>query len=74
MDREELLKAISAGPIESVMTNGDRVVVPSSEFAIVDSIAAHVLYKAGDGKLRTAILPLVTMSVIHPLESVPDSD
>ena len=71
MEREELLKAIRSGPIEIVMNSGDRFAIPSSDFAIVDSVAAHVLYKAEDGKMRTAILPLVTMSVIHTMDASP---
>jgi hypothetical protein len=36
-------------------------------FAIVSDIAAHVLYRADDGRLKAAVLPLVTMSVVEPI-------
>ena len=37
------------------------------EFAIIDETAAYVLRRAWDGKLRAAILPLVTVSVVEPI-------
>jgi hypothetical protein len=49
------------------MNNGRTFDIPNREFAIVSDIAAHVLYRAEDGKLKAAVLPLVTMSVVEPM-------
>ena len=51
------------------MNNSQTFEVSDRELAIVDDIAAHVLYRATDGKMRTAILPLVTMAVVEQLET-----
>jgi len=69
MDREELMKVIRQGPVRITMNNNQTFDVPDQEFAIVDDVAAHVLYRAPDGKMRTVILPLVTMAVVEQLET-----
>ncbi len=67
MDREELTTLISEGPVLIRMNDGRQYTIESSEFAIVSDIAASVLYRADDNKLRTIYLPLVTMSGVEPL-------
>jgi len=67
MDREELMALIRKGPVRILMNDGESYEVAGSEFAVVSDIAASVLYRAVDGKLRTMYLPLVTMSGVQPL-------
>jgi len=69
MDRETLVKAIKAGPVMITMNDGSEYVIRSSEFAIVDDIAAHVLPERPDvgGRLRSEILALVCMVSIRHL-------
>ncbi len=67
MDRETLLEAIASGPIRVTMNDGKEFDIPSSEFAIVDSTAAHVLTRDEDGKMRARILALVCMAHIQRL-------
>jgi hypothetical protein len=66
MDRQELNKLIAEGAVRITMNSGRTFDITSREFALVSDIAAYVLYRAEDGKLRTAVLPLVTMSVVEP--------
>ncbi|MEM8944813.1 MAG: hypothetical protein AAGD11_06480 [Planctomycetota bacterium] len=67
MDREELTSLIKKGPVRILMNDGNSYKVPSAEFALVSDIAAYKLYRADDGKMRTMVLPLVTMSGVEPL-------
>jgi hypothetical protein len=67
MDREELTSLIAEGPVRITMNNGRVFDIPNREFAVVSDIAAHVLYRAEDGKLKAAMLPLVTMNVVEPI-------
>lgn len=53
------------------MNDGSHYEILSTEMAVVDEIAAHVLYRDSDGKYRTRILALVCMVSIEPLERVP---
>ena len=53
MDRQTLVDAINSGPIKVTMNDGSAYVIPSAEFAIVDSMAAHVLTKAEDGETES---------------------
>jgi len=69
MDREELTKLIKNGPVRILMNDGNSYEVPGTEFAVVSDIAAYTLYRADDGKMRTMILPLVTMSGVEPLSA-----
>lgn len=69
MDRETLMEAIRQGPIEIAMNDGQKILVPSSEFCVVDDIAAHILYRAEDGSMRTKIAALVCMTTITPTAS-----
>jgi uncharacterized membrane-anchored protein len=69
MDRETLTQAIAEGPIEVTMNDGSKFVIPSSEYAIVDQTAAHVLTKAADGKYRARILSLVCMLGVEKMET-----
>ena len=68
MDREELRSLIAEGPVRITMNSGRTFDVPNREFALVSDVAAYVLYRAEDGRLKTAVLPLVTMSVVEPIE------
>ena len=67
MDRQELNALIKQGPVRIKMNNGEAYDVFSPEFASVSDIAAAVLYRGEDGKLRHVHLPLVTMCAIEPL-------
>jgi len=68
MDRETLMRAIKTGPVMVTMNDGSQHIIRSSEFAIVDDIAAHVLPESPtDGKLRSEILSLVCMVRIQHL-------
>ncbi len=69
MDREELMALIREGPVRILMNDGESYTVPGAEFAIVSDIAASVLYRAKDGKMRTMYLPLVTMSGVQPISA-----
>ncbi|MFO7905862.1 MAG: hypothetical protein ACQESR_10330 [Planctomycetota bacterium] len=51
------------------MNDGQRLVIPSPEFCVVDDIAAHILYRAEDGSLKTKIAALVCITTITPIES-----
>ncbi|MEM8865271.1 MAG: hypothetical protein AAGF31_06945 [Planctomycetota bacterium] len=67
MDREELTALISDGPVRITMNDGRSFDIPGPEMATVSDIAAAVLYRADDGKLRHIHLPLVTMTSVEPL-------
>lgn len=67
MDREELIKTISAGPVRIRMNDGSTYDVEKREFALVSDLTVAVLYRADDGKFRNVILPLVTMVAIEPI-------
>ncbi len=65
MDRETLLNAIKEGPVVVKMNDGSRYEIPSIEFATVGDIAAYVLVRDGDGKLRARSLALVCMCSVE---------
>lgn len=67
MDREELTQLIRESPVRITMNDGRAFVVEGIEQAVVSDIAASVLFRAEDGKLRTIYLPLVTMTSVEPL-------
>ncbi len=68
MDREELLQLLRLGPIRLTMNSGDTVDIPNRETAVISSMSANVLVKsADDGKWRTHIYPLVTISKAESL-------
>lgn len=67
MDRDELNQLIQQGPVRILMNDGNSYDIPNAECALVSDIAAYTLYRAEDGKMRTMILPLVTMSGVEPL-------
>lgn len=69
MDREELNAIVRKGPVRIRMNDGGAYEVPSTEFITVSDIAAAVLYRHQDGKLRHVHLPLVTMTAVEPLET-----
>jgi hypothetical protein len=69
MDREELTTILHDTPVVIRMNDGREYEVPSREFVTVSDIAASVLYRHADGKLRHVYLPLVTMSGVEPLAS-----
>jgi len=72
VDRETLLNAVRGGPVAVSMDDGQRIVIPSTEFCLVDDIAAHVLYRDDAGAWKTKIASLVYMTAITPLESQPN--
>jgi len=65
MDRETLLNAIKEGPVVVKMIDGSQYEIPSIEFATVGDIAAYVLEKDSDGKLRARSLALVCMCSVE---------
>lgn len=67
MDREELTQLIRESPVRITMNDGRAFVVEGIKQAVVSDIAASVLFRAEDGKLRTIYLPLVTMTSVEPL-------
>jgi len=70
VDREELMQAIRTGQIVIRMNDGREYAVDGVETAMVTDIAAHVLYRSEkDSKYRAAILPLVTMAGVFPVEA-----
>ncbi len=69
MDREELTAILRKTPIRIRMNDGCSYEVPSLEFASIGDIAASVLHRSPDGKLRHVYLPLVTMCVVEPIDS-----
>jgi hypothetical protein len=69
MDRDTLMDAVRLGPVEISLNDGQKIIVPSSEFCVVDDIAARVLYWADDGSMKTKIAALVCMTTITPVDS-----
>ena len=69
MDREELTELIKQGPVRIRMNNGETYDVPSIEFAVVSDIAASVLVRGEDDKMRTKHLALVAMCSVEPLSA-----
>jgi hypothetical protein len=67
MDRETLQSAIKEGPVVVTMNDGSRYEIPGVEFATVSDIAAAVLVRDPDGKLRHRLLSLVCMCSVEPL-------
>jgi len=68
MDRVELTEWIRQGPIRITMNIGDTVDILNREMVTVSSMAAVILVKCPDGKLRHQIFPLVTISKVEQLE------
>ncbi len=70
MDREELLAAIRYSPVVIRMNDGSEFAVENVEQAMVTDVAAYVtIISESDGKRRAAILPLVTMSGVFPVDA-----
>jgi len=67
VEREELTQLIKNGPVRILLNDSNSYEVPSSEFALVSDFAGHTLDRAPIEKMRTMILPLVTMSGVEPL-------
>lgn len=67
MDRKTLNGLVNLGPLAIKMNDGERYVIDSREMIIVDDIAAHVLCRDDDGKMRTRHLALVCMCSVEPL-------
>ena len=76
MDRDRLLGEIRTGPVRVHMNDGTSFLIPSREVALVDQIAASVLYKADAGIWRTHVLSLVCMTRIERMtpESLVDTN
>ncbi|MEZ6090377.1 MAG: hypothetical protein R3C05_20600 [Pirellulaceae bacterium] len=68
MDRETVLSELRTGPIRIVMNDGTSHDVDSSEMALVDDIAARVMFRDDKGKYRTKVLALVCMVSIEQQE------
>ena len=64
MDRQTVMDAVRLGPVEISMNDGQKLVVPGSEFCVVDDIAAHILYRDEDGSMKTKIAALVCMTTV----------
>jgi hypothetical protein len=67
MDRETLQTAIKEGPVVVKMNDGSRYEIHGLEFATVSDIAAAVVVRDPDGKLRHRLLSLVCMCSVEPL-------
>ena len=67
MDRVTLVEAIKRGPVRVTMNDGSQFEIPSLEFCAVGDIAAYVLLRGEDGKLRPRHLALVCMVQIEEL-------
>jgi hypothetical protein len=67
VDREELTAIIRATPVRIRMNDGRAYEIPGPEFAVVSDIAASILHRGDDGKLRHVYLPLVTMCAVEPI-------
>ena len=67
MDRDRLLDELRIGPVRVYMNDGTNFLIPSREVALVDQIAASILYKGDRGVLRTHVLSLVCMTRIERL-------
>lgn len=67
MDRQTLLEAVKRGPVRVTMNDGSKYEIPSLEFCAVGDIAAYVLLRGEDGKLRARHLALVCMVEIEEL-------
>ena len=65
MDRDTLLEEIRTGPVRVHMNDGTSFLIPSREVALVDQIAASVLYKDDAGIWKTHVLSLVCMTRIE---------
>ncbi len=70
MDRTTLTEAIKVSPVRITMNDGSQYEITSSQIAVVDEIAVHVLYRDAERKYRTRILALVCMVSIEPLEKI----
>lgn len=68
MDREELMDLLRSGPTLIRMNDGREYLVENLEWVTVSTMAAHVLRRGEDGKLRAVILPLVTMTSAENVE------
>ncbi|MCG8451486.1 MAG: hypothetical protein MI725_18120 [Pirellulales bacterium] len=67
MDRDSLVRLLSASPIRILMNDGNSYVIDQPSEAIVDDISCYALYRKDGGKYATMVLPLVTMSGVEPL-------
>lgn len=72
MDRELLQRLLDASPIRILMNDGRSYTIDDPRQAIVDNISCYTLYHDDDGKVRTMVLPLVTMSGVEPIEATAD--
>jgi len=69
VDRDVLLDLIRKGPVEIKMNNGEAYLVPSPEFALVDSLHAHVMYWDDErDQYRTKILSLLAVCSAEHVE------
>ncbi len=67
MDRSTVSELLNLTPVTIAMNDGQKITVDNQEMIWVDDIAAHVIYRAADGKLRTRVLALVCMCSIEPV-------
>jgi hypothetical protein len=67
MDREELTAILRETLVRIRMNDGRSYDVLDREFLTVSDIAAAVLHRHTDGKLRHVYLPLVKMCAVEPL-------
>jgi hypothetical protein len=67
VDRETLTNLIQQGPVRIKMNNGDMFEVHDPDLTLVSDIAADVLVRGDDGKLRNTYLALVTICSVEPI-------
>lgn len=64
LDKDELTTILRGGPAIIRMNDGRSYEVPGLESTLIGDIAASILHRGEDGKLRHVYLPLVTMSAV----------
>ena len=65
MDKDELTTRLRGGPAVIRMNDGRSYEVPGLESTLISDIAASILHRGDDGKLRHVYLPLVTMAAVE---------
>jgi hypothetical protein len=67
MERDELMKLMKTGPLKIRMNDGETYEIAAQSEAVVSDIAAYVLYRRADGRLKTMVLPLLNISGVEEL-------
>jgi hypothetical protein len=65
MERDEFIALLKPGPLKVRMNDGEIYEIAANSEAVVSDVAAHVLYRHADGRLKTMVLPLLNISGIE---------